>query len=77
MLCPDCQEEMKNGYLQSSMSLVWSSVELSGIILPREEGDFQVTTGMFKHIIESKYCAHCKILVSFLATNSKELNSSK
>lgn len=77
MLCPYCQEEMKNGYLQSSRSLVWSSVELSGIILPREEGDFHVTTGMFKHVIESKYCPHCKILVSFLTTKSKELNSSK
>lgn len=64
MQCPWCGEEMKDGYLQSSRTLVWSSIELSGFILPREEGDFRVSPSMFKNIVPSKYCPHCGILIS-------------
>jgi hypothetical protein len=74
-MCPYCGKEMEDGYLQSSRFIVWSSIKLSGCILPQEKGDFKASGGIVRQLLPSHYCRLCNILISRPLTKKEETNS--
>lgn len=67
MTCPYCGSEMKNGYLQSSRVIVWSSEILYFTIVPKGGGDFRASkeAGVWgAHNLRSNFCEECNILIS-------------
>ncbi len=64
MLCPYCQEEMENGFLQAGNILVWVKKKHYFSLLPREDEvllDKNYLTGVF---LPSWLCRRCKKVIT-------------
>lgn len=64
MLCPWCDQEMKEGFLQSSRGVIFSEEVKEGVVLALREGDVKLT----KHLWSTPrapawHCAGCRRVV--------------
>ena len=65
MLCPWCNQEMKQGFLQSSRSIIFSPEIAEGVVMALREGEVKLT----KHFWSTPrapawHCAGCKRVVA-------------
>ena len=66
MVCPYCNTEMKEGYIQSSGLVFWGEKKHKFIFIPEEAlGEVSVTVPNFTGTsAKSDYCPKCEVIIS-------------